>query len=83
VLLILAVLVIMPRSGPETYRVLTTSESNEELPTLTKVSYWHCCCRHGIHMYPTQRRVSASPCLSMPSVQGGRMGPETLLSRGT
>jgi apyrase len=38
VLLILAVLIIMPRSGPEaaTYRLLTTSESKEELPTLTK-----------------------------------------------
>lgn len=36
VLLIVAVILIMPRSGPETYRVLTTSESKEELPTLTK-----------------------------------------------
>ena len=39
VLLILAVIIIMPRSGPEaaTYRLLTTDESKEELPTLTKV----------------------------------------------
>jgi hypothetical protein len=44
VLLILAVLIIMPRSGPEaaTYRLLTTSESKEELPTLTKVGLTPC-----------------------------------------
>jgi GDA1/CD39 (nucleoside phosphatase) family len=47
VLLILAVLLIMPRTGPETYRVLTTSESKEELPTLTKVGIGQAAISHS------------------------------------
>ena len=36
-LLLLAVLAIMPRSGPATYKVVPVADTKEELPTITKV----------------------------------------------
>lgn len=50
--LVLAVVTIMPRSGPATYKVLNTAESHEELPTIRKV-------QDGVRLVDTSK-LSAS-----------------------